>query len=81
MDQLSLFSELDSTEMVIPADVISPLESNKSVKSRDFKKQQRRWSKYVKSVQDSHHCSWFDARKLLIEHRDNQVPIEMRLVE
>jgi len=81
MDQLSLFTETETSETIIPDDVISPLETNKSVKSKEFKKVQERWSKYVKSVQSTFNCSWFEARKILIEHRDKQDPISIRLAE
>lgn len=36
MEQLSLFYEIEKTAIVIPKDVISPLESTKSVKSKEF---------------------------------------------
>ncbi|WP_121615243.1 hypothetical protein [Virgibacillus halodenitrificans] len=79
MEQLALFSDLDTSEMIIPVDVVSPLESNKSIKSKEFKKQQQRWSEYVTSIQVSEGCSWFEARKLLISHRDDQKPIKITL--
>lgn len=79
MSQMSLFDSDQHSEVIIPEDVISPLESNKSVKSKEFKKQQQRWSDYVKTIQDSYGCSWFEARKLLMQHRDNQSPIKARI--
>ncbi|MGJ9460089.1 hypothetical protein [Oceanobacillus sp. CF4.6] len=80
MSQLSLF-EVEASEVIIPDDVVSPLESNKSTKSKEFKKQQERWSRYVKAVQDSFNCSWFEASKLLISHRDKRESIRIKLAE
>lgn len=78
MNQLSLFED-DYQEISISKDVISPLESNNGVKTKEFKKQQERWSEYVQSIQDYHHCSWFEARNLLIKHRDNQEVIKTKI--
>lgn len=81
MEQLSLFDEIEKTAVVIPKDVISPLESNKSVKSKEFKKLQKRWREWVMAVQTEHKCSWFEARKILLEYRESQKPIAIRSVE
>jgi hypothetical protein len=81
VSQLSLFSESESSEIIIPKDVISPLESSKGPKTKAFKKEQQQWAKYVKAVQDYHDCSWFDARKLVISHRDKQEPIKAMAME
>lgn len=78
MSQLSLFDD-EYSEVLIPADVISPLECTKSVKSVAFKKVQARWRKYVKAIQVTHNCSWFVARDLLIKHRDSQTPIKLKI--
>jgi len=77
MDQLNLFPEEEVMEIIIPRDVLSPLESNKSVKSKAFREVQSQWANYVKAVQNHHKCSWFEARKLVIDHRDKQEPIEI----
>ena len=79
MDQLTLFAGEESTEMIIPKDVISPLESNKSLKSKAFREVQERWRDYVTSIQDTFGCSWFEASKLLTKHRDEQIPIRLCL--
>ena len=76
MSQLSLFEE-EYQEVIIPSDVISPLESNASPSSKKFKEQQKRWSDYVRAIQDYHQCSWNEARSLLIEHRDEQKNIKL----
>lgn len=81
MEQITLFDDDEMTEIIIPLDVISPLESKKNVWSKEFKQQQLRWKHYVKSVQNTYNCSWFEARKILIKHRDNPEPIRLRLVE
>ncbi|MEF2293115.1 hypothetical protein V2W34_14030 [Virgibacillus dokdonensis] len=81
MEQLSLFQENESKAVVIPEDVISPLESSKSVKSKEFKKQQMRWREWVMAVQATHNCSWFEARKLLLVHRKSQTPIVIHIAE
>ncbi|NBJ68886.1 MULTISPECIES: hypothetical protein [Clostridia] len=81
MEQLSLFDQKENKAVVIPEDVISPLESSKSVKSKEFKKQQMRWREWVMAVQATHNCSWFEARKLLLEHRNSQRSIAIKLVE
>lgn len=76
MDQLTLFSA-EKEAVMIPVDVISPIESNKSLNSKEFKKLQERWRLYVQAVQDSFSCSWFKAREILLEHRDQQIPISL----
>lgn len=79
MSQLSLFND-EYSETLIPENVISPLECTKSVKSVAFRKGQERWRKYVKAIQDANNCSWFEARELLVKHRNNQMPIRISLV-
>jgi hypothetical protein len=75
MNQLNLFED-DSQEITIPSDVISPLESTDSPKSKKFKRQQKRWAEYVRPIQDYHNCNWNDARNLLIKHRHEQTPVK-----
>jgi len=77
MSQMSLFAD-EFQEIVIPGDVISPLESKSSPKSKKFRQQQKRWSEFVQAIQDYHKCSWFKARELLINHRDNQKSIKIK---
>lgn len=64
-------------EVMVPPEIISPLESSKGVKTKAFKDQQRQWSSYVRRIQEFHKCSWMEARSLLIEYRDQQKPIKM----
>lgn len=77
MEQLSLFNESQITEKVIPKEIISPLESNKKVNSKEFRVQQERFSKYVWAIQREHQCSWFEARELFFTHRKSQDPIKL----
>jgi hypothetical protein len=78
MSQLSLFDAGELAEVIVPKDVISPLECSKGVKTVAFRKVQDRWHEYVKSIQDTKKCSFFEARDLLIKHRDEQVPIKIK---
>lgn len=32
-------------------------------------------------VQTSQHCSWFEARSLLVKHRDSKTPIVVQITE
>ncbi|MGP4041917.1 hypothetical protein ACTWP4_18745 [Gracilibacillus sp. D59] len=61
--------DIKGIAVTIPEDVISPLDCKNSPKSKAFKKVQHRWSVYVKSVQDYHKCSWFEASKKLLKHK------------
>ncbi|MFS0749540.1 hypothetical protein [Oceanobacillus sp. 1P07AA] len=72
--------EKPQTEMVIISkELLSPLECNKSMKSKAFKDVQQEWSKQVKAIQDFYKCSWFEAREMLIQHRDDEKPIELKI--
>lgn len=53
LEQLAFFSDSDTSEILIPEDVISPLESNKRVKSKEFRGLQIRWSSYVRAIQEA----------------------------
>jgi rRNA-processing protein FCF1 len=72
--QLDLFNE-DSTEVIIPKEVISPLESNRRITSKAFEKEKETFASYVQSIQDQYECSWFEARKMFFKYRENQEPI------
>ncbi|MDL4842815.1 hypothetical protein [Aquibacillus rhizosphaerae] len=63
--------------VVIPDEVISPLECNHGVKTKAFKQVQEQWRDYVKSIQSYHECSWFKASEMLVEHRDEAKAIVM----
>lgn len=81
MNQLSLFDEKNDDnviEIVIPKEVISPLESNKRIGSRDFREQQLEFIKYIRSIQYYRNCSWFEARELFFKHRDSYKPIKVK---
>ncbi|SFM28795.1 hypothetical protein SAMN04487943_11236 [Gracilibacillus orientalis] len=83
--QMDLFEFLEDDEekldpgieIIIPDDIISPLECKNSPKSKAFKRVQHRWSVYVKSVQDYHKCSWFEASKKLLKHKKEGSPIQV----
>lgn len=74
--QLTLFDN-EHEEVIIPADVISPLECSKGVKTAAFRKVQDQWSKYVHAVQQFEGCSWFEASGLVVKHRESQEPIKV----
>ncbi|RKJ31444.1 hypothetical protein D7X33_40385 [Butyricicoccus sp. 1XD8-22] len=78
MEQLSLFNEKQyeiQEGIIISKSILSPLESTKSVNSKEFREQQLTFSKYVNAIQAYHNCTFFEARDLFFEHRDNQKPI------
>lgn len=77
MSQMSLFAD-DSQVVIIPGDLVSPLESKSGLKSKKFRKEQKRWAEFVRAIQGYHKCSWFEARELLIKHRDEQTPIKIK---
>ncbi len=77
MQQLSLF---DQNREVIPQHVVSPLESTKNKNSKAFKEEKEVWRRYVTAVQQSYNCSWFQARRMVMDHRDTQIPIDLRNV-
>lgn len=79
MSQLNLFQNEDSAvEIIIPKEVVSPLETNKGIKTKEFRQIQLRFSQYVRAIQEQYNCSWFEARKILFEHRDNEKPIKLK---
>ncbi|MFD2924195.1 hypothetical protein [Halobacillus naozhouensis] len=83
-EQLSLFGEPEFKSFkkeIIPKNVLCPLECDKSPRSKAFKEVQRVWKAYVNAVEKSHNCSFFEARKLVFKHRDNQEPIELGELE
>lgn len=80
--QLNLFDDVSSeVEVIISKDVVSPLETNKGIRTKEFRNIQITFSKYVRAIQEYHQCSWFEARKMLFDHRDNQKPIKLKKEE
>lgn len=87
-EQLSLFEmetdgqSTDNTghSILIPQDVVSPLECKHGLKTKAFRKEQSRFSSYVKSIQDHHKIDWFKARKLFFQHRDTQKEINVAFI-
>lgn len=87
MSQLSLFdsfeddfeddNETKEKRTVILKNVLSPLESKEKINSRKYREQQLEFSSYVHAIQSYHNCTWFKARELFFEHRDQQKPICM----
>jgi hypothetical protein len=65
------------TKQLIPKDVISPLESKRGVKTKQFREDQQRYCLYIHAIQKRFECSFFEARDLFFKHRDDQEPIEM----
>lgn len=77
MGQLNLFviegeKSQEEVGFLIPKEVLSPLESKERPYSKKFKKQQKEFSDYVHLIQSIYNCSWFEARKIFFEHRDEQ---------
>ncbi|MFA1820571.1 hypothetical protein ACDX78_10370 [Virgibacillus oceani] len=64
-------------EIVIPENVLSPLENTAGLKTKKFREDQQRWRKYVKAVEEYHRCSFFEARELVFKHRKSQEPIRV----
>ncbi|HBZ09144.1 MAG TPA: hypothetical protein DEO65_04540 [Bacillus bacterium] len=62
-------------EIIIPHDVISPLECTKGVKTKEFRIVQKRWKNYVDALNEQEGGSWLEAREKLIRHRDNKEPL------
>ncbi|GIN89871.1 hypothetical protein J22TS1_09220 [Siminovitchia terrae] len=59
-------------EIIIPEDVISPLECTKGVKTKEFRNVQRWWKHYVDALYEQEGGSWIEVREKLIWHRDNK---------
>ncbi|MFC4403299.1 hypothetical protein [Gracilibacillus xinjiangensis] len=64
-------------KIIIPEDIIHPLDCIHSLKSKAFRNVQLRWSSYVRAIQDYHDCSWFEATDKLLEHQKSKLPIVM----
>lgn len=62
-------------EIIVPEDIISPLECTKGVKTKEYGNVQLRWKKYVDSLYEQEGGSWLEAREKLIRHRDNNEPL------
>lgn len=67
--------EPEKEGVIIPKTVVSPLESNKTLNSKEFEREREIFRKYVLAIQSYHKCSFFEAREMLIKARDNQEPI------
>ena len=78
MEQLKLFEEERSeVQVVIPKEIVSPLESKRRLMSKPFIEEREKFTSYVKAIQEQYKCTWFEARKMFFEHRDNQKPITL----
>lgn len=80
VEQLSLFEENSVEESIlIPKNILSPLESKEKITSKKFKDRQKVFSNYVHAIQKKYNCSWFEARELFFEHRDREKPITLNV--
>lgn len=82
MEQLSFLplEELEEDDnknegFLIPKDVLCPLESKEKPYTKKFQKQQKEFSDYVRLIQNIYNCSWFEAREIFFDHRDNEKPL------
>lgn len=70
MKQISMFEDMPDDDLregvFISKDVVSPLESKEKLNSKEFKREQRIWSKHLNAVASYHNCSIFEAREMLI---------------
>ncbi|WP_373896347.1 hypothetical protein [Virgibacillus sp. CBA3643] len=77
--QLGLFDDTSSeSEVIIPKEVISPLESNRKIMSNPFVEERDTFISYVKGIQRQHNCSWHEARKMFYAYRDKQAAITIK---
>lgn len=72
MSQLSFFDNEEGEGVLIPDDVISPLESKERLNSEGFNQERDTFVRYVKAIQSYHKCSFFEAREMLLEARNEQ---------
>ncbi|GIN97852.1 hypothetical protein J6TS1_37220 [Siminovitchia terrae] len=83
MDMFDFLSEeseqetLTGIEIIVPEEVISPLECTKGLKTKEFRNVQLRWKKYVDALHEHDGGSWLAAREKLIRHRDNNEPLRV----
>jgi len=65
--------------MLIPKTLLSPLEMKGDVKSEKFRRNQLKYSRMVREIQNHHKCSFFEARDMFFEYRDNRKPIRVSI--
>lgn len=76
--QLDMFQDVfESEDIIIPTNLVPPHESTHSVKSKLFKELQNTFSFYCHEIKDYHNCTFFEARKMLLDCRDNNETIKV----
>lgn len=79
MTQLSFADVFEKEEkgVLIPEDIVTPLESKEKTNSEAFNRERDTFVKYVEAIASHHGLSFVKAREVFLEHRDEQKPIEL----
>lgn len=80
MKQIELFEEKDLKKnkgIIIPKEIVSPIESESSINSDEYKLEFFYYKKFLLAIQSRHNCTFLEARDLFFKHRDEGVPIEV----
>lgn len=73
MSQISFDLAIEEEKgVIIPQTIISPLESTKTLNSKEFNEEREVFRRYVLAIQSYHKCSFVEARDMLIKARDEQ---------
>ena len=80
MKQIELFEEKDLKKnkgITIPKKIVSPIESESSINSDEYKLEFFYYKKFLLAIQSHHGCTFLVAREMFFEHRDKGIPIEV----